>query len=274
MKRRGTSRGNADQMRTAIVGTSHAAMLKLAIDGDGFGSDTPYFLPVPAPMLSQQNHAGWPGTHGTMSFSFPKTRNHLVAIGIDPDTRFDPAEFDVIILVDYFFCYDFSILLRDRQTDALQVDKIPVSTAAYGRILRDRLGTEGYRNSTAGMIPRNSVMPLLAAISSRSPSATIYLVPRPFQLSQNRGHMKLGFSQREIRRMGELLDREASNMLQPLGIKFVSRSEAYIDEKTGLTPDRYSTGPLASNPNVLNEHMGAEYGKIVIEQIRQDLDAR
>lgn len=262
-------------MHTAIIGTSHLAMLKEAFsaaESPGFWQEEPFYLSVTAPMLSWQNHQGWPET-GRMSFTSPQIQRHLQRLHGNPDLVFDPAAFDTIILVDFFFCYDFAFILRDRQRERLTVGGVPVSDRAYARILEAQLGVSQYgAHSAMGEVPRNSVMPLLASLRQHAPAARIFVVPRPFQLAANQADLKLSLSAAEIGRMAELLDSTARKMLAPLDVTFLARSPAQTDPATGLTPDAFSKGPHSTKPGILDEHMNAAYGRIVLSQIAAQIE--
>lgn len=257
-------------MRSAIIGTSHLAMLKEAISAApaaGFSQEEPFYLSITAPMLSWQQHQGWPAP-GRMAFSAPQAKSHLQRLHGDPNLAFDPAGFETIVLVDFFFCYDFAFIMRDRNREALMVGGIPVSDHLYGRILEAQLGTSQYgAHSAVGEVPRNSTLPLLASLRQRAPKARIILVPRPFMPAANKDSFELTLSAAEILRMGTLLEDTARRMLAPLGIHFLARLPEQIDALTGLTPDAFSKGPRSTKPDTLDEHMNAAYGDMSLSQI-------
>jgi hypothetical protein len=258
-------------MQTAIVGTSHVAMLKEAIDdhtGPSFWTDDPFFLGVPAPTLSKQNYVGWNRPEGVISLTIDSAINYLHRFYGDAGRYFDPVDHEAIVLVDFFFCYDFAFLFRDRSTDSIAIDRVPVSDTGYVRVLEGQLSRSQYGPSSAvGEVPNNSALPLLAAIRKRAPNASIFLVPRPFQLSANRAALRLNLSRDEITRSAKLLEIAAKRLLDPLGIEFVTRSPDLIDMETGMTPDVYSKGPLSTNLGRLDEHMNCSYGQVILQEV-------
>lgn len=263
-------------MQLAIVGSSHINALKAAFDDDASLrdlSENPFFFALNAPILSKQNHLGWPGAPGSMSCDIPEGQNFLSRVFGDATLCFEPDKYEVILLADFFFAYDFSVIFRDVDTDRLSVGGTPVSGPLFTEILKGRMGHSNYNaNSAVGEVPDNSTLPLLHRIRQAAPDATIALTPRPMMPGANREQRAIRLDAQGVRRGADVFDAAATSLLEPIGITYLARTEAQICPQTGLTSDHFSTGMLDTTPPRLDEHMNGQYGRIVLDQLQELLD--
>lgn len=259
-------------MRTAIVGTSHVNAFRAAVEttqNSSLPEQPIFFFALNAPILSKENSLGWQGASGTMSCRTDVGRAFLKRVFSQPDLIFDPAEFDRILLVDFFFCCDYAFLLRNREVDSVSVDGRLISHALFKEVMRSRLGKSQYAKSSAvGDVSENSLLPLLSDIRTRAPEAQIYLTPRPFQPTNNKTYLKIGLSAEEINLCYTLFNSAAEEALSPIGITWCSQPIQTIDKASGLTADTYSIGAHATLPGQLDEHLNAIYGEQILSEIQ------
>lgn len=258
-------------MRTAIVGTSHVNAIRAAVDSDlgrDLAGEDAFFFALNAPILSKENSLGWAGDPGTMCCRTDVGRAFLNRVFLEPGLAFDPAKFDRILLVDFFFCYDFVFLLRDRQTDAVYTEGQLISHALFKEMIAMRLGKSQYQESSAvGKVEENSILPLLSNMRDRAPNAKIFMTPRPIQPAGNKASLAIGLSSQEIQKCLGLFDSAATDILAQMNISWCPQPTQTFDVDTGLTADAYSIGPHATLPERMDEHLNADYGLHVLADV-------
>lgn len=273
--RAATPEGATGTGRLAVVGTSHVGCVKAAL------SNSPrlasrwqdiFFMAVNAPMLSKQNALGWPENDGTLSFNIPEARAFLGRMFGNPGLRFSPAEYDVVLLVDFFFCYDFSYQICDNTAGPRRISGVPASAALFEEVLRHRLGRSWYGPSgPIGEIPENSTIPLLNLMKRMAPATRFLLTGRPAHPVANKSVMGLTMDDQLMASGMQIFEKVAQETLSESGIHLVRRSQAQSCPETGLTPDRYSVGPHPRHAKGLDEHTNAEYGALLLQQVESML---
>lgn len=264
--------------RFAVVGTSHVGCIQSALKNPHPSIERwrdAFFFAVNAPMLAKQNVLGWPEPQGSMSCNFEEGRNFLRRLFGDPNIRFIPSEYDVVLLVDFFYCYDFAYQLRDNKPGSRTISGTPVSDALYREVIMERVGRSWYGpNGPLGEIPRNSINPLLERMRRSAPNTKFLLAARPAQPSSNIAALRIQVDRQEIFSDMKIFEEAATNRLSKIGIEFVSRRTEQNCSATGLTPDHFSVGPHRTRESTLDEHTNEDYGRLVLEQAQILIDAQ
>lgn len=264
--------------RIAVVGTSHVGCVRAALDTSSHLVDRwrdAFFFAVNAPMLSKQNARGWPEPNGTLSFDIPEARAFLRRLFGNPELRFVPAQFDVVVLIDFFYCYDFAYQLCDNKPGPRRISDAPVSEALFKEIVRHRIGRSWYGpESQVGEVPDNTITPLLGLMKQISPQTRFLLAARPAQPVANRKVRGVNVDDAQILSGMRIFEDAARERLAEIGIDFVTRSTEQCCPATGLTPDRFSVGPHPSLAAALDEHTNGEYGMLLLQQVESMMDPR
>lgn len=262
-------------MRLAVVGTSHVGCVRAALDTSSPLAGrwrNAFFFAVNAPMLSKQNACGWPEQDGTLSFNIPEAGAFLRRLFGNPDLRFVPAQFDTVLLIDFFYCYDFAYQLCDNKPGPRRISGTPVSEALFKEIIRNRVGRSWYGPaSPMGPVPDNTITPLLGLMKRMAPQTRFLLAARPAQPVTNRMVRGVKVDDAQIRSGMRVFEDAARERLAEIGIDFVARSNEQCCPITGLTPDRFSMGPHPSLASALDEHTNAEYGLLLLQQVESML---
>lgn len=257
--------------RVAVVGTSHVGCVRAAVDTDSPVADrwrNAFFFAVNAPMLSKQNARGWPESNGALSFDIPEAKAFLGRLFGNPDLRFLPAQFDIVILIDFFYCYDFSYQLIDNKPGPRKISGAPISEALFKEVLSHRIGRSWYGPASAvGAVPDNSITPLLAQMKRMAPQTRFVLAARPAQPVANKSARGLMLDETQMLSGMRIFENAARDRLAEIGIDFVTRADEQCCPETGLTPDRFSVGPHPSLASALDEHTNAEYGLLLLQQV-------
>ena len=185
------------------------------------------------------------------------------------DVGVTPSQYDVIVFVDMFYCYDYSLIFAHPVDDVLTADGVPISDYAYRSILRDRMGWSAYTaHPTVGDVPDNWQAHVIRQFVVLNPKARYVLSPRPFSTSLNSlKRFSPWVKSEQIRYAGRTFDEIAEAELRQLGVEYLPRAEEQICDTTGATPDRFSLGWRDETRTLLNEHMNCDYGAIVVRDI-------
>lgn len=257
-------------LKLAVVGTSHVSALRLAQESVTQYFDGIYFFALNAPILSKQNYLGWPGEPGTMSCNIPEGTAFLKRLFGDARHAFDPLDFSHILLVDFFFCMDFSFIFRDRSSNALRISDTLISDTLFEEVVLSKLGISSYgEHSAVGTVPENSIIPLLENMRNRAPDSKFFLSPRPFQPSRNKGHLNIQLSKEEVDKGRNCINNSAIKSLNRIGITYLAPTDQQLCPDTGLTKDEFSVGPSQNNQSMLDEHMNSAFGELVLNQMLQ-----
>lgn len=254
----------------AVVGTSHVACIQTALKNPppsiGRWRDA-FFFALNAPMLAKQNVLGWPEPQGIMSCDFQEGKAFLNRLFGDPGHRFVPNDYDVVLLVDFFYCYDFAYQVCDNKPGSRMISGTPVSEALYREVIAARLGQSWYGpGGPLGAIQTNSINPLLQQMKLAAPETIFLLAARPAQPVSNITSLGIKADHREILSGMRIFEEAASAQLAKIGIKFVPRHVEQMCCNTGMTPDHFSVGPHRSRQSLLDEHTNSYYGRLVLEQ--------
>lgn len=262
--------------KIAVIGTSHVGCIRDALNNPSISIQmwsNAFFFALNAPMLSKQNHLGWPDSNGVLSCNIPEGRQLLGRLFGNPDLRFVPSDYDIVLLVDFFYCYDFAHQLRDNILGKITVSGIPVSSSLYRQLIASRLGKSWYGpTAPLGEIPINSINPLLSEMKSAAPNTKFLLAARPAQPAANISSLGIKIDREELLFSMNLFESAASSSLNEIGIEFVHRHTNQICSLSGMTPDHFSVGSHKTIKGRLDEHTNSKYGQLILQQAQKLID--
>lgn len=259
-------------MKLLVIGTSHVGALRAGWDllpteiQETFDAT---FVGFPAPVLAKQVHQGWPEVSGAFKPTVPRFMSALRQCCGDELWEFRPSRFDIIVLVDWFFCYDFAILYGSIKNGSLILDKVPVSWSLFERALESIIGSAEYRDHPLiGSVPRTSMMEILTRIRALNTSARMYLCPRPMMPTQRvRARFGTSHDLPAVMALGHSFDRVCKRVLGSLNIDYIDRPTESICPESGASRDDLSVGWIEPARKLLDEHLTGKYGEMVWKKI-------
>lgn len=263
-------------MRLGIIGTSHVSMFH---DAWGLLPQTltervaPTFIGMPAPMLAKQVHLGLGSDGDGLQVTYPPLLQYLKKTAGFPGSVIRFKDYDALVLVDLFFCYDDAILSCEVTELGPQVSGIPASWALCDRVLKGTMGIASYANhKRVGDVPKTDHLRLVERARNANPGARIFLTPRPMMPTQRlRSRFGEACSKDSVLLVADRYDQVAERALREMGIRYLARPDSSICVESGASKDSLSIGWIEPNRSLLNEHLNGDYAFPILERVLLDM---
>jgi len=259
-------------VRILFFGTSHCGMFREAwglLPEQARAGWTADFFAAPAPMLAKAVSESKLPIEGVWRHHYPELSSYLARLkgGLVDEVSF--REYDRVVFVDMFCCYDNCHLHTSNGIYGLALDGVPVSRSAWNAAIRSTICRAEYNDHPrVGNLLPMSLLPFIEMAVRGITPANVFVTPRPVLPSQRlNSRYGKGLCGDMIGKCVEWFDAVATDIFAQIGVTYVPRPECSICPRTGGSLDELSVGWLDEGETKLNEHLTAEYASPIINSV-------